>query len=770
MRRRKGGTVTSIVFFVIFMLVFLTVLQHVFPLFIYGAGASSGQRTSSQPKRGSCTVAEGGAPPAARMTTATPGALPVSPYTIILPYTPASSSDAELVNDSWWREVLSSSASTFKGMPAGLFWGFLNDSQSMQSWILQNMPNPPTWTNSGVIGGADAQLAAVQSNVTATGNATLAKNSVRAFVLGLSGADVAFLDFMTAGSLSALKTYDETHDPYLALCQTFPGQMAQLFANSFDPTISVDDRARYFGELLAVGSLSAAMAGHDNFDGKFKAALKNVNLLDAWPEVKAYLSDVATKVSSNAAGLTLQAVTKVAANFPSVSWAGGYTAFRIDSMVGVLHGAAEPNGFVEEKLSGLVQAAEGAGDPEAVGDAADGVSYDDGHAIRLYITTQNRGYLYTDVNTMRVMKASFLQGRVPGFQVGQSVILKVSYQEAKATVYHYYTGGDYWYPTVPDGIAKPGDVLTVSVQILTRDDFVNRLPPMDFPNERGLPYGTLTRMTGHSLSGDQLTLYFTQDLPIEMDAQFAITGKLSPILGFGSNKGVYVDMDFSDFFGDELTMRISHDGYDPPSLGLSAGVAFPAVYFLSYDGVRLRISYGGTILTTSTTYPKYGPSVLYRLGNFLPFDLPFKDVSGYSKSYIIDNVATTRILEHQMAYTGSTNDVGRIGAEIAYTVATQKLGLKNVFMDEPNSGGADHYTPGHKEIVEARMLSRTQDKTGPAVDADISEQLNNLVTRLDGDFEHFREQGMSPTAGYAILTYVEDQNTIKTIVLEVLPQ
>ena len=656
-------------------------------------------------------------------------------------------------------------------MPAGLFWGFLNDSQAMQDWILQNVPNPPQWSNTGVIGGANQQLATIESNATASGNATVAKSSVRAFVLGLSGVDLAFLDFMTAGSLSALKTYDETHDPYLALCQTVPRPDGAALRQFLRPDIPVDDRARYFGELLAVGALSAAMAGHDNFGETFKAALKNVNLLEAWPEVKAYLSDVAMKVSSNAAGLTLQAATKVAQNFPSVPWAGGYTAFRIDSMVDVLHDAGEPNDIVEGQLSGLVQAADGAGDPEAVGDAADGISYDDGHAIRLYISSENGGYLYTDAGTARQIKASFLEGRVPGFKAGQPAFLKVTYKEASAVFYHYYTGGDSWNPQVPVGIAKYGDVVTISIQILTRDDFVNSIPLMDFVNDKGVPYvGTLTRMTDHTLVGDQFTMRFTQDPPIEMDMQFAITGELAQSMGWSSMSGPYLDVYVTpDVFNDQETIRLYFDGYNPPSLGLIRGAVFDDVYDIANDGVRLRIVYADSGLHATTLYPVYVPSVLYTTTDLVPYDLPY-DVAGYSQSFIINNVGTTRILEQQMAYEGGTNDVGRIGAEIAYTVATQKLGLENVVMQDPSLGGADLFTPGHDVVIESRMLQRTMGQSGNAIKDDVTGELNQMVGRLNSDFQYYEKQGTRPTAGYAIFTYIVDQNTIKTIVLEVLPQ
>jgi hypothetical protein len=160
---------------------------------------------------------------------------------------------------------------------------------------------------------------------------------------------------------------------------------------------------------------------------------------------------------------------------------------------------------------------------------------------------------------------------------------------------------------------------------------------------------------------------------------------------------------------------------------------------------------------------------MYTLKGLVPFDLPY-DVGGYSRSFIVDNVATNRILEHEMAYNGGTNDVARIGAEVAYTVATQRLGLKGVIMNDPAEGGADLYTPGHAVVIEARMFQRTIHESGKVLNDDITEQLNQMVGRLSNDFRYYKGQGLNPTAGYVVFTYIADQNTIKTIVLEVLPR
>ena len=225
-------------------------------------------------------------------------------------------------------------------------------------------------------------------------------------------------------------------------------------------------------------------------------------------------------------------------------------------------------------------------------------------------------------------------------------------------------------------------------------------------------------------------------------------------------------MSFNDLFDHARTLRIYHDGYNPPGFGLSAGTEFPKVYYISNDGVRLRILYGPT-KASATFYPVYAPWALYTLKEMVTYDLPYKDVTGYSQSFTIDNIGTTRILEHDMAYHGQSEDVARIGAEVAYTVARGKLGLSDVVMNDPSEGGSDLYTPGHKVVIEARMLQRTVYEPIEGRNLDLSDQLKQMVGRLHSDFSYYKSS--TPTAGYAILTYIADQNTIKTIVLKVLP-
>ena len=75
--------------------------------------------------------------------------------------------------------------------------------------------------------------------------------------------------------------------------------------------------------------------------------------------------------------------------------------------------------------------------------------------------------------------------------------------------------------------------------------------------------------------------------------------------------------------------------------------------------------------------------------------------SGGSAVYQIDSVTPTRSLEADMIEQGATYDLGTLGAEIAYTVGTERLGLQNLSSARTFGGGSrfehsrqDHVHPG----------------------------------------------------------------------------
>jgi len=116
-----------------------------------------------------------------------------------------------------------------------------------------------------------------------------------------------------------------------------------------------------------------------------------------------------------------------------------------------------------------------------------------------------------------------------------------------------------------------------------------------------------------------------------------------------------------------------------------------------------------------------------------------------------------------MLRNGATVDAGRIGAEIAYTVCTRELGLKDVVLVDPTRVGPDLFSKDGKVVVQARMLTATEEWDSVTVKREVQTQLKDLVRQLARDFR----RTPNPTTGYAVLTYVDNDHMIKTVVFEV---
>ncbi|MDG7015936.1 MAG: hypothetical protein JRM82_01005 [Nitrososphaerota archaeon] len=175
---------------------------------------------------------------------------------------------------------------------------------------------------------------------------------------------------------------------------------------------------------------------------------------------------------------------------------------------------------------------------------------------------------------------------------------------------------------------------------------------------------------------------------------------------------------------------------------------------MSLKGVGdFRVAY---LYTTS-------PSTLYSLSEIHEYPLDYS-VEGFAKSWKIDHVVPRRDLAQTIAFKSqSNNDAGRIGAEIAYCVATDKFGLPNVVMQDPSQPGPDLYTEDGRVLIEARLLQRTQNEKGAELDEDVTKQLNQMVRRLNHDFA----ATSSAVLGYAIFSFIDNQSAIRTLVLRV---
>ena len=668
----------------------------------------------------------------------------------------------DLLDLNYWSSVATAYRQSLAQIIPGTVLGFVNSSVEWRSWAFVNMPSPPSWLRLGINWYLERQLLLLQDKVLAANNGTVAASLVKALAASIAGYSLAILDFVSFNGVTALKTYIETGSLIAAICATFPSQLGVLYNQAFDSSVTKERRAQYLGNALAITSLMIVLAGKDGFAPKFQDALSRVGLADSWESIKPYLSKIATSVSAKASSLTFTILEELARRFPhGPSWMAGLTSDRIQSMVEVLQKKGVSNDVIEEKISGLVQAADSASSPDGVADDADIISYSDGGGLRVKIGTQNRMYLYSDVETMRVLKASLLEKEVPGFHLHQATLLQVKYWERGVTVYHSYEGGDYWVATVPDDLGKKGDVVTISVQILTREDFVKNLPEFTWANEDRVKWLTDLSHLHFHLDGDNLNVFVTQDPEVEGLSEFVIGGTAQPLK---FHIGVtYLDFGIADAFGDVRPFRISYNGYGRVSLGIGIGDKFGSAFFLSNDGVRLRVLYNVGQFTTrlATLYLK-PPSVLYSLGENGLFEIP-AEVSGVRSAFLINYVNLNRALEQTMLKVGSTYDAGRLGAEIAYTVATEKLGLKDVVMVEPAQYGTDLFTRDWNVVMQARMLRQTQSLDPASVKTLITVQLNDMVWQLGRDFQNHPKA----VKGYAILSYWDNDNIVRTIVLEV---
>jgi len=335
--------------------------------------------------------------------------------------------------------------------------------------------------------------------------------------------------------------------------------------------------------------------------------------------------------------------------------------------------------------------------------------------------------------------------------------------EKGATLYLRYEAGETWRPPVSGDVAGPNDVLTITVNVLTRDDFIGNLREISFGNTVGARWvSDVTKLRGFSVRGNDLRIDATQYPPVEGVSGFKLSGPVSD--SFGSyNQWTTIDFQIKDLFGNTRGMRIYHDGYHSPWLGILGGDHYRSVYTLSYDGARLRVVYTSSREFNVATLYMSDPSVFYDLGEVGPSSL--SPIPAVSKIYEIQSVDFPRPLEKNMIFEGTGYDHGRVGAEIAYTVGKVRYGLQDLVIREPSMGGADLITQDRTVVMQARFIQDFSQFKGMNWEEALQSQLGKLVSKLGQDFEN----NHSLVRGYAVLSYVDPSqpNVIKTIVAEV---
>ena len=677
--------------------------------------------------------------------------------------------NADLVNLTYWGSVSSAYTTSLAQIIPNTVIGFFDKSAEMRSWAFENIPSPPPWLSSGIVGFMEAQLAFLRVKALAAGNSTLAALIVKSYAASVVGYPVAALDYISMNGVTAIKTYLQTGNVIAAVCATYPSQLGALYAEAFNSSVPRERRAQYLGNALAVTTLMVVLAGKDGFAPKFQDALNRVGLANAWGTIKPYLSRIGSAVSVRASMLTFAILEKVAQRFPQDStWASGLTADRIESMVEVLHDKGVTNDEIQNDITHVAQAASNSPAEDGAASVADAISYQDGGGITVRVKSQNRMVLYADENgRTQTISAEFLQNHVLGFDPEKASILQVHYKEAGVTVYHYYSGSSeegVWTPTVPADVAKRGDVITISIDVLTMEDFTRQLPKLKFTNEYSASWvSDRSQVTEYTVSGGQLKIAFSES-PLSNVESFEVDG-INSVLGF-DGKMTHLDFQVLDAFNQPREMRLVYKGYGDAQLRISSGgqnLEFSQVLLVSSDEIRLRFveNTGGFSTSVATIYVK-DPSTLYALDDMHEGGLGSKIEAAY-KGYYINQVNLQRQLEYDIVDHGGVYDVGRIGAEIAYTIAEEKLGLKNIILEEPSKGGTDLHTPGKTVVIQARMLTDPKTLTPDMLKGTIERQLGDLLNNLKQD----KENNPLAQKGYAILSYLDPvTKIIRTIIVE----
>src|SRR3989454_4620820 len=276
--------------------------------------------------------------------------------------------NADFLNLTYWGSVSRAYGTSVVQIIPNTVIGFFNKSAEMRSWAFENIPSPPPWLSSGIVGFMEAQLAFLRVKALAAGNSTLAALIVKSYAASVVGYPVAALDYISMNGVTAIKTYLQTGNVIAAVCATYPSQLGALYAEAFNSSVPRERRAQYLGNALAVTTLMVVLAGKDGFVPKFQDALNRVGLANAWGTIKPYLSRIGSAVSVRASTLTFAVLEKVAQRFPQdATWATGLTADRIESMVEVLDKKGFSEQSIEQHIRDLAQVA---GDSKSVDDTA----------------------------------------------------------------------------------------------------------------------------------------------------------------------------------------------------------------------------------------------------------------------------------------------------------------------------------------------------------------------------------------------------------------
>lgn len=312
---------------------------------------------------------------------------------------------------------------------------------------------------------------------------------------------------------------------------------------------------------------------------------------------------------------------------------------------------------------------------------------------------------------------------------------------------------DFWRPNVPESIAEAGSRANLCIRFITLNFFIDNLGKIEFRSKiRNAP--RLVELTLKEGNEGRVVIRLTQEA-LDSTESFEVTGIPTEIQD--SNGTPRLVLKIGNVFGRMKKLAIYHDGTSHPTLGVEDGRQFRIAQTIFSDGVRLVIAYPkfrGTNLWTS--YLK-SPAELYSIT--ARESQPFK---WQGKQWPIFNVELRRSLERRMLLRGSAYEHGRLGAEIAHTIAAKFLGLSNPVIGEPSSGGKDLWTIDNGFTVQARLIVDFRQFLPLTQEEAIVDQITSLAQKIGQDFANSKKTH----TGFVVFSYVDEEKAIHSLVIE----
>jgi len=376
------------------------------------------------------------------------------------------------------------------------------------------------------------------------------------------------------------------------------------------------------------------------------------------------------------------------------------------------------------------------------------------------LSPENQLLLNTKRPCRVFIPASLLEDRVSGFKVGQPMLLRARYKEANAMAYHRYVGGKNWVPTAPKRIGGPGEAFTINLRRQTLPDFLDGFPSISYANDLSKAWVSDLAKVGMKWDGDKVSMTISEE-PAIGEAPFVLCGRLLGGLDYQPD-AIFTDLEVKDAFSMGRLMRLYHDGEDSAWIGIQvARRCFFRVIYPSFDGIRLRLVYDYTKGVSTTTIYQKEPSSLYSSGDLVEANaLAFG--KGLSGVMAVDEIRPLRPLEQAILRHGNRYEVGRVGAEIAYTILQKRFGHKDLVIMEPAKGGKDLFTKDGTVIAQSRLLAHYGQSW---LNSQIQRHMKQMTRKLGVDFRYNRKAEV----GYAVLSVLYGSE-IKSLVVEVKPK